>query len=57
MTIFNIMGQELESVTLADMSSGQHTFDWQSKANPSGLYLYQIKNLDVTQYGKALLVK
>lgn len=43
LTIFNILGQEIATIVSQDMHSGTHTFEWDAKGFPSGVYFYRLK--------------
>ena len=60
--IFNIMGQEIKTLTDRNYSPGVYEFKWDGTNNKnisvaSGLYIYQIKSSDFIERKKMLFIK
>ena len=55
--IYNITGQEIETLVNRYQTAGKHEIAWQPKALPSGVYLYQLETEDFKQTRKLMLMK
>jgi hypothetical protein len=57
LTIFDISGRKVESISDGYQGSGVHRIDWSAKGLSSGIYFYRIKAGDYTETKKMLLLK
>lgn len=57
LTIYNAMGQEVETLVSEPMLAGQYQYVWQARNQPSGLYVYRLQAGSFTQTGKMTLLK
>tara|TARA_Y100001970_G_scaffold226476_1_gene280027 strand:- start:140 stop:1288 length:1149 start_codon:yes stop_codon:yes gene_type:complete len=57
-TIFNTNGEEVDVISDSKiLSAGYHTFYWDARNNPSGMYIVKIKSGSSVNTKKALLLK
>jgi PKD repeat protein len=57
LTIYNIMGQEVEVLVSGNLEAGRHTFDWYSGDAASGIYFYRLEADDFADTKKMILLK
>lgn len=55
--IYNLLGQEVETLISKVMPAGNHTIDFDATKLPSGIYVYRIEAGDFIQSKKMLLMK
>lgn len=55
--IFNILGQEVTTLTSKEYSAGYHTVNWNASGYASGTYVYRIEAGDFVQSKKLMLLK
>lgn len=55
--IYNVLGQEIETLIDSEMNAGYHTFIWDSRSNQSGIYFYTLKADDFQATKRMLLLK
>jgi hypothetical protein len=56
-TVYNILGQEIDILLDEIKSAGRHDIIWQTGNTPSGIYFFNIRAAGVTGSGKMLLLK
>jgi hypothetical protein len=57
LTVFNIMGEKVQSVELGSRAAGSHSFVWDASSLSSGVYIYTLTVGDFTDTKKAVLLK
>ena len=57
LTIYDMMGQEVEKLVAAEMEPGYHQVVWDAKNVPSGVYFYRLTVNNFTQLRKMVLMK
>jgi hypothetical protein len=57
LTIYNVLGQRVETLVDREMEAGSHTVTWNADSHATGLYLYRIKANDFTETKKMLMLK
>lgn len=57
LTIYNISGQELETLVNDFQTTGEHKITWQPKGLPSGIYFYRIQAGEFSETKKLFLQK
>ncbi|MFQ6007665.1 MAG: T9SS type A sorting domain-containing protein [Candidatus Zixiibacteriota bacterium] len=57
LTIYNVLGQTVETLMERDMEAGSHTVTWDARKNASGVYFYRITTNNFTDTKKMLLLK
>jgi beta-glucosidase len=55
--IYNIYGQELETLVEGELNAGEYRYPWIAEKYPSGIYFYQLKTRNFTSLGKMILLK
>ena len=55
--IFNILGEEMETLLSASLHSGSHSQQWNAGKMPSGIYYYQLQAGDYQEVKKMILMK
>lgn len=55
--VFNLLGQELETLVNEKLSAGEFEVNWNANALPSGVYLYRIQAADFIDSKKLVLIK
>ena len=55
--IYNVAGQELETLLNSTLSAGEHKIIWQPKALPSGVYFYRLQVGTFSETKKLILQK
>ena len=55
--IYNLVGQEIETLVNEFQRAGEYEITWQAKGLPSGLYFYKIRVGDISETRKLLLQK
>jgi hypothetical protein len=55
--IFNIVGQQVETLTDKYLEAGYHTVTWDGSQAPSGVYFYRIQAGDSVESKKMILLK
>lgn len=56
-TVYNLLGQSVETLVNADESAGDHQVTWNAGDVPTGVYFYRIEAADFTATRKMLLAK
>lgn len=56
-SIYNILGQEIETLLNEVQAAGRHNVIWRARGIPSGIYFYRIFAFGVVKSGKMLLLK
>ncbi|MBU8933874.1 MAG: T9SS type A sorting domain-containing protein [candidate division Zixibacteria bacterium] len=56
-TVFNILGQEVETLVDKELSAGKYTADWDGSGFASGVYFYKFETDTYTETRKMVLVK
>jgi len=57
LTVFNSLGQKIDILYKGYLSSGIHSFNWNSKANASGVYFYKLKLDSKSTIKKMILLR
>ncbi len=57
LTIYNVLGQKVETLVDREMEAGSHTVTWNADSYATGLYMYRIQANDFTQTKKMLMLK
>jgi hypothetical protein len=57
MTIFDILGREVEMLVNQNMTPGRYELQWDAKSYASGTYLYKLEAGDFVEIKKMVLVK
>ncbi len=57
LTIYNILGQEVETLINGEMEAGHHTVTWDASPYSSGIYFYRISANNFSETKKMLLLK
>ena len=57
LTIYDIMGKEVETVLNQPMTAGNHTIQWSANSVPTGVYFVKMKSGDFIQTRKVMLLK
>jgi len=57
LTVFNVLGQKVETVINEDLAAGVHTYDWNASAVSSGVYFYRLTTDQNTETRKMMLLK
>lgn len=55
--IYNIVGQELETLANGFKEAGEHEITWQAKGLPGGIYFYKLQSGEYTETKKLILQK
>lgn len=55
--IYNMLGQELDTVVQQKMRSGFYSIQYDASSLPSGMYIYRLKTKNMTQTQKMILIK
>ena len=55
--IFNILGEEVETLLSASLHSGSHSQQWDASMMPSGIYYYQLQAGEYQEVKKMMLMK
>jgi hypothetical protein len=55
MRIYNISGQEVETLVNEYQTAGEHEITWQPKALPGGIYFYRLKAGEFSETKKLIL--
>jgi len=55
--LYNLLGEEVETIINNELTIGEHKLTWDSKHFPSGLYFYQLKTEDFTETKKFIIQK
>jgi beta-glucosidase len=55
--IYNIYGQELETLVDEELDAGKYRFSWFAENYPSGIYFYRLKTRTFTSLGKMILMR
>ena len=56
-SIYNLLGQKIETILNKEQAAGKHTIDWDGKHAAAGVYFYLIKTNDQTECKKMVLLK
>jgi hypothetical protein len=57
LTIYNVLGQTVETLMDRDMEAGSHTVTWDASQNASGVYFYRISANNFSDTKKMLMLK
>lgn len=57
LSVYNISGMGVTSVTLKNLSEGHHSWTWNASGLPSGVYFYQLQLGPLSAGGKMLLLR
>ena len=57
LTIYNIQGQEVETLLEGNLQAGYHTLVWNAENLPSGVYFYALQADNFNAVKKCVLVK
>jgi hypothetical protein len=57
LTIYNVLGQKVETLVDREMEAGSHTVTWNADKVSSGVYFYRITTKDFTETKKMLMLK
>ena len=57
LTIFNLKGQEIETIVNGFQTSGEYEINWQAEGLPSGIYFYRLQVGDFSETKKLVLQK
>jgi hypothetical protein len=57
LTIFNVLGQEIETLLDEQMRAGKHTVTWSAADHSTGIYFYMVKVNEFESIKKMLLIK
>lgn len=55
--IYNLIGQELETLVNGFQTAGKHEINWQPNGLPSGIYFYRLQSGEFSQAKKLILQK
>lgn len=55
--IFNLIGQEIETMVSNDLSAGSYSYKWNADNLPSGIYLYRLETDSYSAVNKMTLIK
>jgi len=55
--IYNINGQEIETIVNKYQAAGEHVIMWQAKGLPSGVYIYRLEAGEVSETRRLILLK
>lgn len=55
--VYNVLGQEIAILNNSELKAGEHTFYFNAKDKPSGVYIYQLMGENVNLSKKMLLLK
>jgi len=57
LTIYNVLGQKVETLVDREMEAGSHTVTWNADKVSTGVYFYRITAKDFTETKKMLMLK
>jgi hypothetical protein len=57
LVVYNVLGQEVETLVDAEMEAGNHTVSWEASKYSSGVYFYRLDAERYTQTLKMMLLK
>ena len=57
LTLYNLAGQELETLVNEFQTAGEHEINWQPKGLPGGIYFYRLQAGDFSETKKLILQK
>lgn len=57
LTIYNALGQVVETLVSGQLSAGEHQVQWHATDQPSGIYYYRIDAGEFSETKKAILLK
>ena len=57
LSIYNLIGQEVASISKRNMQVGNHHFSWDASNFPSGIYIYKLQVGETSQTRKMVLLK
>jgi len=57
LTIYNVLGQKVETLVDREMEAGSHTVTWNADKVSTGVYFYRISAKDFTETKKMLMLK
>jgi hypothetical protein len=55
--IYNLNGQEIETIVNKYQAAGEHVIIWQAKGLPGGVYLYKLEDGEVSETRRLILLK
>jgi len=56
-SIYNIKGQKVETITSGSMNAGDHNIEWNNDKLSNGIYFYKIKTENSTITNKLVIMK
>jgi len=56
-TIYNSLGQKVETVLQEKQTAGQHSAQWNASGRTSGIYFYTLKTADIYEIKKMILLQ
>ncbi|MCK9280038.1 MAG: T9SS type A sorting domain-containing protein [Melioribacteraceae bacterium] len=57
LTVYNMLGEEMNSIINKELDAGLHQFEWNANGIPSGIYLYKLTTDKFTSNKKMILIK
>ena len=57
LSIYNVLGQKVETLINGKQNAGKHTFHWEAKNHPAGIYLAVLNNGSESKTTKMVLIK
>ena len=57
LTIYDVMGREIESLVKGDLKPGTYEADWNASNFPSGIYFYTLRTTGYTETKRMVLIK
>ncbi|MBD3169454.1 MAG: T9SS type A sorting domain-containing protein [candidate division Zixibacteria bacterium] len=57
LTVYNILGQEVNTIIDSRYESGNHSVNWDASSYPSGIYFYRLTAGELTSTKKIVLMK
>jgi len=57
LVIYNVIGELILYKSFENLNTGNHLFNWDSKTNPSGIYIFKLQSGKKVKVSKGLLVK
>jgi hypothetical protein len=57
LSVYNMLGQEVQKLVNEPMNSGEHTFSFDARHLPSGVYIYRLTSGKLSETKKMILLK
>ena len=57
LTVYNVSGQRVETLLATELSAGRHTYTWDARGQPSGVYVYTLRTPGHSESRKMMLAK